>query len=75
MIGRDSCPMCRARGVFRRARDVDAEINKQPSRCPYVRERTGVVCQWVGRYDDMPSHVHCFPDAACSTEEPSSSDG
>ena len=67
--------MCRAHGEFRRARDVDAEINQQQSRCPYVRERTGVVCQWVGRYGDMPGHVHCFPDAARSTEESSGSDG
>jgi len=67
--------MCRDRGHFRLAPHVDAEINHHPTKCPYVRARTGVACQWVGSYCEMPSHVHRFPDAARFTEKPGGSDG
>ena len=54
------CPMCRMRGPFARAPDVDALLKEQACRCPHVRESTGRACRWTGRYADLPSHAHRF---------------
>jgi len=54
--------MCRVRGEFQLAPNVDEQLQLQPVKCPYVRARTGVECQWVGPYGDMSTHIHRFPE-------------